>query len=226
MMENHCALGIRLDEILHHVREIDEKLEMPDLKKIAFEMNLLNNRMTEVEKQRRHTPQGSTAAVPVLIPHRSDSRDADDSNRKSVRAQSPKEYPSRGSAHDQPARRNRRSTPREDSYRAHSKEACRCTLSRSSHHTRSQKEHRGSTSLRGLHHAQSRDRRHLSPSKGSRSVRSSRGICSSPISKRSASQPITKKSTPDPHSDDGHRTRKEDAHYRGRSRNASRTHEN
>ncbi|KAK5985486.1 hypothetical protein GCK32_018411, partial [Trichostrongylus colubriformis] len=195
IMENHRALGIRLDEILHHVREIDEKLDVPDLKKIASEMNLLNNRMAALEKQLHHTSQGSTSAAPVLTPHRSDSRDADDSNRKSVPAQSSEKHSSRDTAHDQPTGRDRHATPHEDSCRAYSKKPRRSTPSRSSHHTRTPR-------------ARSRDRSHSSPSKSSRSVQSAKGICRSPTSGDLRRNPSPRRARQTPRSDDEHRTRK------------------
>ncbi|KAK6060395.1 hypothetical protein COOONC_01942 [Cooperia oncophora] len=120
--ENHCALGVRLDELLSNVREINEKLELPDIKKIAFEMNLMNVRMTELEKHLTPVSSRATDAPVELTPSRSEATHVCDDNIQ--RESKPSDSPHRDDSHPhedvrrtQQSRNSHRSPPPRDSRR-------------------------------------------------------------------------------------------------------------
>ncbi|KAK5982288.1 hypothetical protein GCK32_016815, partial [Trichostrongylus colubriformis] len=126
IMENHCALGVRLDEILSNVREINEKLEFPDIRKIAFEMNLMNVRMTEMEKHLIPASTHATNAPAELTPSRSEARRGSDN---SILRESKPGDPRHSD-------NSRRTSPRDDDRRTqHSKNSRRTPQPRDSRRT-------------------------------------------------------------------------------------------
>ncbi|VDP05426.1 unnamed protein product [Heligmosomoides polygyrus] len=65
LMTNHCAPGLRLDEMFANISEIKEKVEPLDASRIDSEMNQLNIRIAELEKHHRNAPPAPTHQAPT-----------------------------------------------------------------------------------------------------------------------------------------------------------------
>lgn len=72
VMENHNALGVRLDEILTYLRQRDETPAFPDFQKMSFNIELIMKRLDALERNTAIATPSTLQIVEDLTPRRSD----------------------------------------------------------------------------------------------------------------------------------------------------------